>query len=539
MKHTADGSAPTLWRTPGVLTGFLGILAIAVAVMTPGFVPNASLDFIVPVRWLRRVLRYQVGRVLMAVGLILLFRSWIVLRPARAGVVNHAAILALWSVPFLLVPPVFSSDAFLYADQGWILHRGLNPYEVGLAQAGGPFAINVHPIWRGTTAVYPPLALEVQHLVTWATGFQGLISVIAMRVPALVGVAVIAWTVPRIARELGVDPQLASWFGVLNPLLLLHFVGGMHNDVPMVALVALAVWLTLRFGRVGMIPAAALVGAGAAFKQPGILAAVAIGLIPIGPRLKPMRLGPRVGLMAAYCSAAVAIAAGTFAAITAATGLGYGWMSATKIHELTWGLSPASMIEQVIGPPVRWITRWNHGLLPFLTRVTTVVSVLVTIVLAWRYFFCDHVLPRLVRHHSLDAAGRRGGAERRWDDHPLRWLAWALTAFGLGGAGFHVWYLMWGGLYLGMLRYSDRVFRGLASVMIMFIVVEAGVEYYGLRPVPGYPLGAAIGWLFWANTPGMMFNRPGTEPAWTTGDGPSGIEGDGDEPSVARDNMTP
>lgn len=520
------------WRTPGVWSGFVAMVLVAVAVMTPGFVPNGSLDKVTPIRILRRVLRYQVGRVLLALGLILLFRAWLLLRPARVRRLNHAAVLALWTLPILFSVPIFSSDAFLYADQGWIMHLGLNPYEVGLTQAGGPFAMNVHPIWRGTTSVYPPMALETQYLITWLTGFQGLISVIAMRIPALIGVAVIAWVVPRIARLLGVDPQLASWFAVLNPILLLHFVGGMHNDVPMVALVAVAVWVTLSFGTPGMVVGAALVGLGAAWKQPGFIAAIAIGLIPIGPRLKQLRLWPRITLMAAYCSVAVVVAGATFAGVTALTGLGYGWLQATKIHEITWGLSPASMIEQVVNPLIRWTTGWNHGLLPFFTRVTTVVSVLVTLWLAWRYFFADHLRPlgdlramrhlRPVRHHSLDAGGHRAEEARRWDDHPLRWLAWALTAVGLGGAGFHVWYLLWGGLYLGMLRYSDRVFRLLVGVMMMFVVVEAGVEYYGQRPIPGYLLGAAVAWLFWANTTGMRVNRPGTEAAWPTAADPTG-----------------
>lgn len=504
----------SLWRTPGVGSGLLGSLLIAVAVMTPGFVPNSGLDQLAVLRVLRSVLKFGVGHTLLAVGLILIFRGWLMLRPAVAGTISHARVLALWSLPLLVAPPVFSSDAFLYADQGWILHQGLNPYHVGLTEAGGPFAANVHKVWRGTTAVYPPLALELQHLVVWATGFRGLISVIAMRIPALVSVAVIAWAVPRIARRLGVDPCIASWFAVLNPLLLLHFIGGMHNDVHMVALVALAVLCALRFGTPGLLPAAILVGAGAAFKQPGIIAAIAVALIPAAPRLKPLSLGRRIAVMTAYCAPVVLLAAGSFAAITAATGLGYGWIEATKIHETTFGLSPASVIEQIVGPIIAKSTGWHHYLLPFFTRVTTIASLLGTIVLAWRYFFCDHLLSRVVSHHSIDAAGTRTEADRRWDDHPLRWLAWAFPMIGLGGAGFHMWYMMWGGLYVGMLRYSNRVFRLFIAGLIALVIVEAGLEYYGIRPIPGYLAGAAAAWIFWVNTPGMRFHLVDDELAW-------------------------
>ncbi|GAB3624375.1 hypothetical protein GCM10027418_24590 [Mariniluteicoccus endophyticus] len=515
MTSTEDRTS--LWRTPGVLSGMIGMLLLAIAVMTPGFTPARGLNQIPGMSLVRGVLKSGFGHVFIALGVILLFRAWLLLRPARAPHVNHALVLALWAIPALLAPPIFSTDAFLYADQGWTMHLGKNPYEVGLSRSGGPFAVNVHPVWQGTTAVYPPLALEVQHLVAWLTGFNGLISVIAMRIPALLAVAIIAWAVPRFARDLGVDPTVASWFAVLNPLMLIHFVGGMHNDAWMLALVLLAAWLAVRYGNRALVPAAILVGLGAGFKQPGILAAIAIGLLPVRTRLKDMTLGKRFVTMLVQCAASVAIACATFAALTWVTGLGYGWIEATKIHERTWGMSPASVVEQVVYPTLLKLGMEpiQYGLLPQFTRVFTGLSLLFCAYLAWRYFFADKVFPRRVRHHSTGEAR----IPTDWDDHPLRWMAWAFAAIGLGGAGFHAWYLMWGGLYLGMLRYSDPVFRLIIAGMIMFLTVESGVEYFSLRPLPGYLLGAALGWMFWTSTPGLRINRPGTRGAYDTATG--------------------
>lgn len=505
-------------RTPGVLLGTLAMLCIGVAVMTPGFVPNASLDHITVIRILRRALKYQVGRALMAIGLVLLIWAWLKLRPARVGVLNHSWVLLLWSLPVLLAPPIFSSDAFLYADQGWIIHQGLDPYQVGLTEAGGPFAINVHKVWRGTTAIYPPLALLIQYGIAVASGFQGLISVIAMRIPALVAVALIAAFVPRVARRLGADVELAKWFAVINPLLLIHFVGGMHNDALMVALVLIAVWATLRFGTPGMLVGAILVGVGATIKQPGIIAAFAIGLLPVASRLKELPPGRRLLVILGRSVVSGGLAAATFVAVSLAIGFEFmGWRHAANIGELTWGMSPASIIEQFIGPILNWVG-WHHGLLPFLSRVTTVVSVLMLALLAWRYFFGEVLIGRWVRTRSVHrvAGGEHREADRSWRDQPIRWLTWSFCSIAFGGAGYHVWYLLWGGIYIGMLRYPNRLFRILVGVMIAFIVVEGGLEYYGMRPIVGYLIGGALGWIFWANSTRLQIvsepaPRAGTE----------------------------
>lgn len=489
-------------RTPGVVAGMFATTLIGVAVMTPGFVPNRGLDQIEALRWLRIVLAFGVGHVVMVLGLLGLFWAWLRLRPAVRSGLNHSLVLGLWSLPLLLAPPVFSSDAFLYADQGWIISRGLDPYHVGLTQAGGPFAPNVHPVWRDTTAVYPPLALLTHYLVVDLTGYRGLVSVIAMRIPALLAVAVIAAAVPRLARELGADVALARWFAVLNPLLILHFVGGMHNDAWMVALVLVAAWLALRWRIWGMLVGALLVGVGAAFKQPGILAVAAIALLPVAARLPQLRLARRSAVMAGYCLLGGVLAVGAYVAVSLAVGFEFlGWRHAADILESTWGMSPASIAEQLVGPMLGWLGI-HRDWLPLLSRITTAASLLVILGLAWRYFFADRILPGRVRWQSVRQfyGGERPEARRSWRDHPLRWLAWSFTAFAFGGAGFHGWYLLWGGLYLGMLRYGNALIRGVVAVMIVVVVVECGLEYFGVRPLTGYLVGAGVGWIFWVNS---------------------------------------
>ncbi|MDO5682688.1 MAG: polyprenol phosphomannose-dependent alpha 1,6 mannosyltransferase MptB [Propionibacteriaceae bacterium] len=503
MARSESGtSAGATLRTPGVLMGLVAMVLIAVAVMTPGFVPNQDLDRLALLRAVRGVLKFQIGRVLMVAGLALLFWAWLKLRPALHRRLNHGLILALWSLPILLAPPVFSSDAFLYADQGWIISQGLDPYQVGLTETGGPFADNVHWVWANTTAVYPPSALLVQYVMAQLTGFHSWWSVIAMRIPAVLAVAVIAVFVPKLARLLRVDPELAKWFAVLNPLLILHFVGGVHNDAWMVALVLVAAYAALRFGVGGMLVGAVLVGIGATFKQPGIAAAIAVGLLPVAGRLRSMSLGRRIATMTAYAGGALLVAVAVFVGVSLVIGFEFlGWAKATSIHESTWGMSPASMVEQFIGPVINALGI-RHGLLPFLSRCATITSVVLGAVIAWRYFFADRFLRREIVPRSVQVriAGEVREADRTWRDYPLRWLAWSFMALAFGGAGYHVWYLLWGGIYLGMLRYGNRMFRGFIAVMIAFVVVEGGLEYFSLRPIPGYLLGAALAWIFWVNS---------------------------------------
>ena len=487
------------WRRRGVLSGLLGTVLISIAVLTPGFVPNDILDRSTPLRWLRVVLDLQVGRVGMAVGLVLLFRGWVLVRPAADPTLRLGRVLTLWALPMLVVPPVFSSDAFLYADQGWIIHLGEHPYYSPLAEMGGPFAENVHPVWKGTTAVYPPLALLSQYVVAWATGFHAYWSVIAMRIPVLLAVAVMAWAVPRLARAHGADPRTALWVGVLNPLVVIHFIGGAHNDAGMVALVTLAMLAATRWGKAGLVLGSVLVALGAGFKQPGLIAFIAVGLVSVAPTLGRLTLVRRFWRMFAYVGAAGVITAATFIAVSELT-FGFGWRHATNIGELTWGMSPASVVEQIIGPFVRLFS--DYPLLPVIAKIFTVVALLAAAVFAWYFFFSDHIAPRRVPERAEHAAAN----DKDFTSHPIRWLVWAFNAIAFSGAGFHTWYMIWGGSMFGVLRYSDRILRWAIAACIMFVVVQGGLEYYALRPIPGWLLGAGLGWIFLARTRHMRIN---------------------------------
>ena len=98
------------------------------------------------------------------------------------------------------------------------------------------------------------------------------------------------------------------WLGLANPLVLLHGVGGGHNDLLMIGLAVLGLSVVAR----SVTAAAALITLGALVKAPVLLALLFLPALSAGPWLR------RVGLV-------VASSAVTAAATTVACGLGTGW----------------------------------------------------------------------------------------------------------------------------------------------------------------------------------------------------------------------
>jgi len=197
------------WAVPAVRAGTLGSCFILVGSLTPAFLPADNAFNHV---WLLRELQHGAGRVLatavLLFGVLILLRAWLRLHPRDDGVDVSRATLALWGLPLLLAPPLFSSDAYSYAAQGQIVHQGFDPYAVGPGLLGGQFAEQVNPLWLWTPAPYGPLALQIQHAVVDLMGSNPYASAVGMRLPAIAALVVIATLLPRIATALGRDPRL-------------------------------------------------------------------------------------------------------------------------------------------------------------------------------------------------------------------------------------------------------------------------------------------------------------------------------------------
>ena len=56
--------------------------------------------------------------------------------------------------------------------------------------------------------------------------------------------ALLIWAAPRVARHVGANGAAALWICVLNPLVIIHLMGGVHNEMLMVGLMMAAIALT-------------------------------------------------------------------------------------------------------------------------------------------------------------------------------------------------------------------------------------------------------------------------------------------------------
>lgn len=426
-----------------------------------------------------------VNRVMIGVGTALLSWAWWRQRPTRTVTPPPAGwVLALWCLPLLLAPPVLSNDAVLYADLGWMRLQGLNPYEVGLAGGGGPFAPQVDPLWAGNAVAYPPLAILVQAAVVGVTGAHPFWSIAAMRIPVLLSLAMMAWTLPRIARLVGVSPRGATyssrpaplvetsrggavpaprvvvWLGLLNPLVVLHFVGGAHNDAPMVAVTLLAIYLVLRVPTTWMslLAAPALVGVAMALKQQGGLAVIAVAGLPVAAQLVVLPLRGRLWLLGRRTAVAATVTVTTFVAICLGTGLGFGWVGGLDLM----GKAPTPAPLALISKGIATVAAWNGGDYEAVLAVAGLVgTAALLVVLGWVVI--------------------------RFADRPLAAVAWGSLAVAVLGQALHPWYLPWSLALLALVpltRLQRWWVYGFALWFVNWNAVQTSIWHGVVKPTP-------------------------------------------------------
>lgn len=136
------------------------------------------------------------------------------------------AILVLVTA-FAVAPVLLSHDVYSYVDYARLgVRHGLDPYaHPPLAAPADPaFA---HVTWTETESAYGPLFTLATYPLAWLP-VSGAVAV--LKAAAALSVLAIAVLVSRMAAWRGVDPLRAAAFVALNPLVLVHVVGGAHND---------------------------------------------------------------------------------------------------------------------------------------------------------------------------------------------------------------------------------------------------------------------------------------------------------------------
>lgn len=325
------------------------------------------------------------------------------------------AIGALWCVPLALGAPLFSRDVYSYLAQGTILHLGHNPYRlapIALGHLGQRHTLQaVDPFWRHTTAPYGPLFLYIVGLLAAATGGKLVVGVILVRLLQLLGVALLAISVPRLARRGGGDARRAVWLMVLSPLVLLELVAPAHNDALMVGLMAFAVMVALeRSPGLGI----AICAAAATVKVPAAAAAVFIALVW-------MRDTQGTANRVRVLIQAVAIFAAVIAAVSIGTGVGLSWVSSgvfSTPNKVNLAITPATAVGYTVATLLNdfGVAVGQHTLADVFTRITFGLSGLYAVWLLYR-----------VRRETL-----------------VRDLGRLLVVVAVLGPAAWPWYLCWG-----------------------------------------------------------------------------------------------
>ncbi len=218
---------------------------------------------------------------------------------------------------FACLPPLLSHDIYSYVDYARLgaLH-GIDPYLRGPAAAPGDPAF-AHVTWPHTTSAYGPLFTLATYPLAWLP--VG-VAVYVLKAASALAVLTIAALVARLAPARGIDPLRAAAFVALNPLVLVHVVGGPHNDAIAVLLTTLGIAgvLTAREASAGAsLVAAVAIKASAAVAAPFALLGV-VNRPPMGRNVNSRSTFRPIGRL-------LVGAAGALAAIGGAAYLGFGW----------------------------------------------------------------------------------------------------------------------------------------------------------------------------------------------------------------------
>jgi hypothetical protein len=187
--------------------------------------------------------------------------------------------------------------------------------------------------------------LLLEKLIAAISGDSSFVAAYLFRALALVGVLFICFSMPGLARAHGINPITAVWLGVMNPLVVMHFVAGAHNDALMVGIIFLA----LRFAL------------SKHFMFAVVLATIALAIKPVAIVLLPF-----LALMAAGANsnsirrARYALITGivsllTLFAVSALAGTGpFGWLNSlsTPGAVKSW-LSPTTAIGMLVGEAIK------------------------------------------------------------------------------------------------------------------------------------------------------------------------------------------
>jgi alpha-1,6-mannosyltransferase len=349
----------------------------------------------------------------------------------RLGGRAIAVLIVVAVLAFACAPVLLSHDAFSYLDYARLgVRHGLDPY-VNAPEAAPADPAFAHVTWTETPSAYGPLFTLATYPLAWLPIW---LAIAVLKAVAAISVLGLAWVVSRLAAWRGVHPAQAAAFVALNPLVLVHVVGGAHNDglamlLAMLGVAALVVHREVSSG--------ALLVASAAIKSSSLFVAPFAFVETVRPGRRPVPASP-----AALRSATARLMLGalmTAIVIGAAGYIAFGW---EWLH--AFGLAGENQ------------GRTSHMSIPVTFARLTAID------------------EGAVRVAALAIFGMAVAWLLRWTWHGADWIraaAWAGTGLLLATSWLLPWYLVWPLPLAAVAR--DRV---LALVLLALTAYQLGAR---------------------------------------------------------------
>jgi alpha-1,6-mannosyltransferase len=397
--------------------------------------------------WLRFGHGLVLSSVLLWVGVALMLLAWLWLgRRVIARTATEYTMIAttgFWLAPLLLSVPVFSRDTYSYLAQGALLRDGFDPYVVGPVENPNSLLDNVSPIWTTTTAPYGPAFILIAKFVTMLVGNDVVAGTMLLRLCMLPGLALLIWAAPRVARHVGADGATALWICVLNPLVIIHLMGGVHNEMLMVGLMMAGIALTFsgrHIAGVSLVAVAVAVKATAGLALPFMVWVWARDL-------RRRRGYPPVKAFAAATAASALIFVAVFAVLSLLAGVGLGWLTALAgsvkiINWLTLPTAAANLINFLGG----LFAQINFYAVLDIARIIGIATIAISLPLLWWRF----------RHTDREA---------------LTGIAWVMAVVVLFVPAALPWYYTWPLAIVAALAQSRRAIATIAGLSTWITVI--------------------------------------------------------------------
>jgi alpha-1,6-mannosyltransferase len=306
----------------------------------------------------------------------------------------------------------------------------------------------------------------------------------------LPGLALLIWATPRLAHHLGANGATALWICVLNPLVLIHLMGGVHNEMLMVGLMTAGIALTFQGRNVAGITVLTLAIAVKA------TAGIALPfLVWVWMRHLRERRGYRpVQAFAAATAFCLVIFVVVFAVTSTVAGVGLGWLTALggSVKIVNWLSMPtaaANLIHALASPffPVDF-----YALLR-VTRLIGIVIIAVSLPLLWWRF-------------------------RRDDRAVLTGIAWSMVIVVLFVPAALPWYYSWPLAVAAPLAQSRRAIAAIAGLSTWVMVIFKPDGSHGMYSWLQFSLATACALAAWYTlyrAPGRTVDKPVNTPVNT------------------------